>query len=1274
MNRLFRITLNARRMWPSSKAGALLVFLLLALGTAGSLHAQFTKIGNQFISAYVVTEPAYGRFYMTSGPALNDVRFLYGGSIDFVTSNIVFRIESGGNFYYYCNTPNQFGFRPAIGGAGTNYVPFKAFDSLYLSTDTMAMGYKGMNGFDVTVRLIPEKVTSQYARGADMLIEFSVKASPFSPPGKVGIFMMLDGYNGQADGTGGSGDRSSVLTNRGYFPQGNVGKRYELPFDTIPDWYHVGNFTMDRDRFGNLNTTLPLHRLTGTSHNGTPLTTPQMFAVGDWRSHMRDYSWDALSTDVGTVALNDCATAMRWTDLTGGMTVRTAFGTNNREGNDMFHCRDSGLFVDIQTERVVEQKVKNGVYTPTSFDVNVWVTNLDLSLPKDVQLVIDTPILSDKGPNRLLLDPSTPASQSYTIKQAGQRKYRWRLNFNPAYSDDSAVVQLGFRYKVPNKAGPRLFKDLCSPKITIKRYADPVPPPVDTVAPAIIRGAPYRSATMNFPFATQDQHNGYIYDTGIDRIVVEANDNNNFAFPITPPNFKRCDTTIRVNMLASVIDTSRAARIVFAVYDCRNNVRRDSALFNPRPDIFAPEVVRIDSSGSYGPLCNHRQYDVHLIDSANQRPDAGDNGFGMITVIGTPLNFKPIEVNFDRGGVAIGDFDKLASFRLEVIDTLYDASAIVRVADYAGNSDTLTFNYCTLPDIERPRTNVVPTSVGPTKSWDLFASDTLPWDRGLESVVVLDNPGNNVLVNLPSVLLGQRTADWSASVIDDRIDASVVFEVRDLQYLTTPAGHADTVTLRYSRIADTLAPNIIYTPVNGSSGATADVEVNDIHYFGPVLYKFDLGLATVRVVSISPNMRLVTPITFSAGDSVTTFRIQVIDTLSFGIKDSICLEAIDLAGNRSELCYYYPINPDSRSPIFIGTIDRAAGGITATVSDNRLYDRGLGSISLEDGVNLDAGFTTVTYNGTRTTPFSISITDQLKTTSGVLVIRDLVGLLDSSAESQALHSVRVPFLLPVVSIKLKLPELVEPTEAIRGAIIVADTISVGGGVEHFTFEVNYTGAGVYSSAVQKEAVMTATPSGNNLLVDCRLDTTRTYQPGDTLGYLIWNSQGARTVGQFTAKVDKASLVVNDGMSRTITIPPRIGDTAVSVLIIPAPLPKITADSTTYVNGECERFLTTHRGAAGKLTGLAILGVRPNPVGANGSSTIEVDLRDLPQQGGRIEFVTMTGDVVSAMLLDGVASRVSRFAVPVPATLPSGLYMMRVIAGDEGVWTKVVVVR
>ena len=36
-----------------------------------------------------------------------------------------------------------------------------------------------------------------------------------------------------------------------------------------------------------------------------------------------------------------------------------------------------------------------------------------------------------------------------------------------------------------------------------------------------------------------------------------------------------------------------AGRIVFAVYDCKGHVTRDSAIYNPRPDNFKPVVQRV---------------------------------------------------------------------------------------------------------------------------------------------------------------------------------------------------------------------------------------------------------------------------------------------------------------------------------------------------------------------------------------------------------------------------------------------------------------------------------------------------------------------------------------------------------------------------------------------------------------------------------------------------------------------------------------------------------
>jgi hypothetical protein len=48
----------------------------------------------------------------------------------------------------------------------------------------------------------------------------------------------------------------------------------------------------------------------GFSHGGLPLTTPNAFAVGNWRD-FRYLSWD-FNADVGAKAIADCATILRW--------------------------------------------------------------------------------------------------------------------------------------------------------------------------------------------------------------------------------------------------------------------------------------------------------------------------------------------------------------------------------------------------------------------------------------------------------------------------------------------------------------------------------------------------------------------------------------------------------------------------------------------------------------------------------------------------------------------------------------------------------------------------------------------------------------------------------------------------------------------------------------------------------------------------------------------------------------------------------------------------
>ncbi len=1238
-------------------------------------QAQTTLIGNQFIQGILFTSPPENRFTINAGSAQNGVKFLYGATSNTATSNIVFRIESGGSVYYYgnCNTGSAFGYKPIEAETGRP-VTYKAFDSLYVSKDTVAIGYKNMSGWNITQRWIVEKPRTPYDDGSDLLLEFSATVNPFTPSGTIGVFLMFDLFNGEA-GDPNPSDYTAVITDRAYYPRGLNGKRFDPRFDTIPNFYTTGNVTMQPAALGSgvpYNIRMPIHRLTGMSQGGKPLTSPNMFAIGDWRVRMREYSWEAPSSEVGTTPLNDAATCMRWEGITDGKTIRTAFGMNNRLGNNIYTCRDTGFFVMMRTERVVEQRVKNGTYSPTAFDLEVWVVNLDNSLQRDILLYFQTPIQSNRGPNRLLLDASTPATQGLTIPANGVRKTRFRLNFNPAYSDDSADVVPEIRYALPTRPGViRRFKQLCTPTITIKKFID-IPPPVDTIPPVIQRGTPGRATTAFWPFKIFDRHSGYRWDSGLDGIVVEANDGANFTIQQVPAPFRRCDTNETVDITVSVVDTTRPGRIVFRTFDCRGNISRDSAIYSPRPDIFAPVILRIDSTGSYGPLCNARQYDLYVIDSLNQTPTAGDNGLGVIEVLGTPVNFDPIEVNFDRGGVSIADFEKRASARVRVIDTLLDGHVDLRIADYAGNADTVSFDYCTLPDVEMPRSTVTPTSTGGPWSWHVEASDSLPWDRGLMDLVVLSNPGNNMTFGTPPITPGAKSTGWDVSVVDDRVDASIVFEVRDMWYNTTPQGHADTIAVTFVSTPDTLAPNIIFAPIGGSGGSRADVEVNDIHYFGVDRYRYDLGLATIRVTDISPNMELSSPILFVPGDSVASFGIRIKDTLALNTIDSVCLEAVDLAGNRSTLCYRYPIVPDLLPPVFTGQIDGSRSQLTGTLTDARLYDRGLGEVRIESPQNLDITTADAFFSGEGSSPYAVAISDPAMPVSGTLVVRDLVALRDATGESDAIHSVRIPFELPVASIMLHLPEYVEGGSEFS-AVVVANSDIPGRLVSSLAFTINTTGTPQFARSADGGAVCTAAQIGpGRLSVQLALDGSTDYGPGDTLAVLIWTAERSRGIETFMVDVDDASLVANNGASSVATGGPIGTDTAISRIVLPPPLFRMAADSTVFVNGDCERFLSTTR-AASRPSGLAILGIRPHPL-TSGRDELEIDVRDLASDGGSVDLIAASGVRTPLGSLPRTDARVSRVSVRVPRELASGVYALRIVSGGSADWVRVVVVR
>ncbi len=1250
---------------------SLLVLVLLSAALRSPvLHAQDeSAVGNQYVTAHVINSNSDyfggGRFYIDAGPYYSGYRFLY-----YITSNVVFRTNGPNGVNYYTNSKSVFGGQP-LQDDGITEVAYTPFDSISTGTDTIQVFWKNIGGYEVVMRLFAEKPVTQFDRGSDIIIEFSYSPRPFAPASDLGIFMMLDTYNGQAEGGGGGGDQSSVLTDHGYYPTDQPGRLFTPPYDTIPTFYHVGNFLTQPP----INTVLPVHRLQGKSHGGLDLTTPDVFAIGNWRK-FRYLSWTIGSQDIGGVNVGDCATALRWGGLRGSGTLRTAFGMNDKEGNNLFHCRDKQVFVDIQSSaRVIEQKVKNGAYLPSQVDVKVWLTNT-ADVQETVTLTLERPIGGNDPTlsGRLLLDPSTSDVQVAVLPIRGTRMLLYRLDLAQNVSDSLVDIPLDFRFQVTGTPGsPRVFKLPCTPSIAIKGIREP-PPPVDTIAPQILHMSNTRVPKPTWTFQTFDRHPNYTIDTGLDRIVVERDDNANVSFTYAPVNFNRCDTSETVNITATVQDSTQSAYLVFAVYDCRNNVRRDSVVYNPRPDIFKPTLLKLDTYGATGPSCNSRTLEYTFLDSLNQTPTAGDVGFGSITVLGPLDNFRTLEVNFDRGNVPIKVFDPRVSFRLSVIDSMVDANATVLVSDYAGNADTVQVHYCTLPDTAAPRASVVPTPnpdpvQGPVE-WFITATDTLAWDRGLESVVVLSN--TNMLFKPPALTPGQGVATFGASVIKDSMDAEITIEIRDRYYAAFPAGHADTIQLLYKKVPDTLAPNIVYNPVAGSNGAVVDVDVNDIHYPGGNLYKYDRGLANVNVTSITPNLKLVSVPTFNPGDMQTGFRFQVIDTLSLSKYDTLCVEAVDLYGNRSSACYIYPLHADTLSPVLLLTLDAAHTAFTGTATDNRTYDRGLGSITVENPVNLEpADITQTGLNGRQSMPVSVRVTDPAKPISGTFFVRDFVAELEKTSETDALHAVRIPFSVPAVALALKMPLMVERNGDIHVLLIAASDFP-GADVSKLTFIATFSGDASFTKSVDSSAALQVVPAAGSLAITCT-PANRAYSAGDVLGELVFASIGGNDVRQLFMSVDPATLHVNDDLPHDIIVT-KPGDAVSSILRLSPPLARITADSVTYINGVCDRILGGRVTGNGKVNGLAILNLLPQPHSMGSGTTLSVDLRDVPRDGASAELVSATGVVVARLSIAGSDMRVVRVPIALPADLASGVYMLRVHASSGMDQAKVLVVQ
>lgn len=1244
---------------------ASLVLLLLIL-TSSSIRSQTTMIENAFTSAHVAYDQKSGRFWIGTGRQHGYTQFLYKGSSGSttITSNLVFRVQRGSITYWYTNVPlnNQNGgFRPQGPNGPIDFAPY---DSMYVSPgkDTIEVIYRNLNIYAVTVRYIAEKPRHVYDDGADIVMEFDYKLNQAVSGSGIGIFMMLDIDNGTVPS---GSDRSSIMTDRGYLPSNNYGAVFQKNFGGIPEYYHAGFFDY----------TLPVldvfsvHRLTGKSLGGKPLTTPDELAIGRWHD-FRSLSW-FVNSDVTSKVINDAATLVRWGDLTGNGIVRTAFGTTSNAGNNFHTCRDSNIFVTMRTERVVTQQGIGGQYQPATFDVEMWVTNLHRVVDREISIGLQDPIQSAPfNTSRLRIDPSTPAIRDITLNAAETQKLTWRVTVNQTSRDSIAMLRVLYRDTSALTSKPLVpLLEACTPLVSFIGAEQPPPYIPDTRPPVIEPTGNGRDITAWWTFRTFDRHAGYTRDTGIDKIEIIRNDGNNVRLIQTPSPFTRCDTNVTVTLRAEVIDTARPGHLTIRVTDCKGNQTETSAVYSPRPDTFVPEVMSTDTTHVYDPTgypCAVKSVDVFLRDSANQSPSAGDLGFGSVELL-SGTNIQPLRINVDRGDVPIAEFDRTASFRIEVIDTLLPSSAIVRIADVAGNADTLTFDFCTIPDRLAPVVTAI-AGTTPGTTWVVTASDKRSWDRGLSEIVEISRTNMSVTPWPISIVGGEEEiSNIAVAVDDDAWPAEVTLEVRDRFYVTsdptTHAAHATRIQLTYGGVTDTMPPNIIFTRdlTVPPTEVVFNVAVNDSHTVAGDFYRYDRGLETVTW-TMTPNMRVRTPIVFFDNRRGARFQVEVIDPLAIVDGDTLCVTAIDSAGNRSGGCQAWPSTPDGKSPVFIGRIDQSTSAISGIATDNRTDDRGLGSIVLRNATNLSP-LSATGLSGIASWPVSITVLDPTAPFAGELVITDLYGEMSGASES-SIHTVVIPFERTSVNLSLGLPGLVEGSEQITAAIVATSRFS-GDEVRTIEFKFRHTANGTLTGTGSTRLIGSFAARTSAGVVTATIVTKpgTEYNAGDSLATITFTTTVKDIYEIFHLDIEPGTTMINDGLEDTITVGP-LGDPMPSQLFLGAPYVRIAADTMTVINGDCNRALTGDRALA-RPNGLAILGMYPHPVTGGDDRSVSIYTRNVPPTGATVRLFSVTGIEMASWNVAPSSAPVGEHALELPEHLSTGLYLMR-IDGENGI--------
>ncbi len=698
------------------------------------------------------------------------------------------------------------------------------------------------------------------------------------------------------------------------------------------------------------------------------LIKPVQVTIGDWftlrtRFWGTDPAWPTGSLGKPGETLTpgknggDVAVLLQFVPKTANQNKLVTVASTSYGTGEFQTCNGSMFGLLFYPDRLKWDKTTQ-TYSPNPFHVQVYAVNpeqlLDLTTGIPGQPAYNTTFTLTAGNNLTVVDgpPSyTPIGKYQTLPKTPGGMFLgpgdvtvldWYLKADPEYFCQGDVVT-DFKLTGTSSLDSFAFAgDTCPHTIILECAETDYDPPLYTVTTGI-----------DTFYRLIDVHDDRPTDRGLKRIFwspINGTPDSNFTISYTP-EIRPCASDKDVHTITiHQIDSTIGGCFDFTFEDCLGHQSYTTVCLPAHPLIIYPDTLPplisvIQSSGSYdGTLCNNRLDSIVILDNRLH-----DKGLESITI--TPST-TPVNMELRPSPVIVPSGSLISRISVAVLDSMLDGTICIRATDGAQNSTDTCISYCTIADTIAPRIEIYRN----TKQylWNVIVKEDTAWDRGIDSIYVINT--SNVTY-LPTIVQahGARTYYFDVYTIDTTQVSGFCVYATDLAH-----NQSTTKCVTQTVGSDDLPPTIGFNPDPKTNPTVITVNVADLHFYDPP-YNLDTVVWDTGVDSVwfTYNSGIITPPTIhnNCGRVVPPFVLQIADSLKTDSVGCVTINAVDCHGNLTTTEWCYPYKPDSLPPIIQARyLDKQR--IEVLVTDARLYDRGLRSITSTNTNNLE------TFGGT----------------------------------------------------------------------------------------------------------------------------------------------------------------------------------------------------------------------------------------------------------------------------------------------------------------------